>query len=223
MALLTLDGHGVIRGVLSLPRLGVWRAELDVDVPEALTGAVTLKVGDDALTLKGTVSTGGEHQGINRVRVVGGADGLRRLARPQHYVRPTVRIVAADLLRTAGEAGLSSTIAEAVAGRQLAAWTTIANSVGEQLAALVDRGAPTDVAWGWRVLPDGTLWLGPETWPATEVADWRELEESPQDRRLEIGLDMPALLPGTMLGERKVDYVEHHISAGEIRSRVWWT
>lgn len=218
MALVTVNGHGVIRGTIAFPRTGAWHAELDVDASVELKGRVPIVIAGGALTLSGTVSIGGVHRGINRVRIVAGADGLRKTAKPKHYVRPTTRLVLDDLTRHVGET-VSGTVAASLAAR-LPAWTVLAASTGEQLTALCDRGAPDGTVW--RALPDGTVWMGTDTFPASAVKDWRELDQGPRERRAEIGLDAPTLLPGTLLGEWKLDYIEHHVDEGSVRARVWW-
>ncbi len=216
MAILTANGHGVVRGALSLPRAGVWHADLDVDAPAPLTGAVTLKA--DGLSFQGTVVRGDLYMGVARIRVAGGAGGLGRQARPQHYVHPQLRSPLADLLRAAGET-LSPTVAPALLARQLTAWTVLAAPIGEQLSVLVARAAGTGVTW--RVLADGTVWLGVDAWPDAGIADWRELGRSPSDGSLELGLDGVVLLPGTTLGDLRIDYCEHLLEDGELRTRAW--
>jgi hypothetical protein len=204
---------GVIRGVLALPQIGVWHADFDLDTSEVPAGAVEIVAGED-VTFKGTVTSGGLYRGNARVRIGGGADGLRTTAKPRAYVRPTVRTVLSDLAAAAGEV-ISDTVAPGILARSLPYWTVLGLSVGQQVAALVQLGAPAGTSW--RFLPDGTLWLGVETWAESRVMDYRELDRSTKDARLELGLDAPVLLPGTRLGEDRIGYVEHHVEEG----RVW--
>lgn len=218
MAILTANGIGVYRGVVSLPRVGAWHADLEVDTTDALTGAVAMEAG--GITFRGTVSRGASYLGVAHVRVVGGADGLRKRAKPVHYVHPQVRTPLGDLLRAAGET-LSATVLPAILNRQLEAWTVLDAPIGEQLSVLVARALGDGVAW--RVLADGTVWVGVETWPAAGIADdaFRELGRSPVDDSLELGLDGAVLLPGTTLDGRRIDYCEHILEDGELRTRAW--
>jgi hypothetical protein len=217
MALVTVNGHGAIRGAVYLPRVGVWHAELDLDTAEKVTGAVEIHLGQ-ALVLKGTVESGGRYGGATPLRIVGGANGLGKKARPQHYVKPMLRVPLADLLRGAGEK-LSGTSDSDVVGQLLNAWTIIEAPTGEQLTALVTRAAPDGTVW--RVLPDGSVWLGKESWPVSSVEEWRELGAFPRENRLELGLDVPTLLPGTTLGGQRVDYCAHIIDGEKIRTTAW--
>jgi hypothetical protein len=216
MALVTVGDFAAFRGTLSLPRIGVWTADLELDAAQTIEGPARIKIveGQD---LVGTVLAGDLVHGYVCARIVGGAGGLVKTATPRHYNNATVRTVLTDLARAAGET-LSSAIAESLLGRSLRAWTVLARPIGEQLAALVGCGMPDGTAW--RILPDGTLWVGTETWPESDVAEWRELERQPREGRLLLGLDSPTLLPGTTLGDDRVDYVEHHLEDG-VRASVW--
>mgnify|MGYP003520349448 CR=1 FL=1 len=48
MAEITVNGLRATLCALTLPRFGAWVADVDVDSAEAITGAVTLAIDDDA-------------------------------------------------------------------------------------------------------------------------------------------------------------------------------
>ncbi len=217
MAIVVAGGHVAFGGTILLPRVGVWTADLELDATADVAGAITIEVAAGP-TFKGTVVSGQLAYGHLCARVVGGAAGLNKQAVPKHYVGATIRTVLADLVRTAGET-LSDTIDPALLTRPLAGWTTLRMTVGETLAALVGSGMPAGSAW--RILPDGTLWVGTETWPDSDVMEWRELDRQPREGRLELGLDSPALLPATVLGSDRIDYVAHRIDAQGARATAW--
>lgn len=199
-----------------MPRVGAWHADLVVDAAQALAGAVTIAA--PGITLVGTVSRGGVYAGVNHVRVVAGADGLRRAAEPKHYTSPTVRLPLVDLCKTAGEsiAGSSST---QVLNATILNWTTVRAPIGRIVAALLEQ-AP---AASWRMLPDGTLWVGVETWPASAIDDEATtlLDESPAGGSMVLGATAPSLLPGTVHRGVRIDYAEHTITGDKIRTRLW--
>jgi hypothetical protein len=216
---LAADGgkpYAVTRGAISMPRIGAWHADLHVDGTAAFAGKVTLQVGEK-LALQGTVNRARVHQGTARVRVVAGGDGLQKTARPKHYNAPTFGIVLRELAAAGGEE-VSATADQAVVTKTLLAWTTLRLSVGVMIGALVDL-APDGTAW--RTLPDGKIWIGAETWPDSGLKDYREIDETPEQASMVIGTDVPQLLPGTQLGGRKIDYVEHLIGPNEFRTRAW--
>jgi hypothetical protein len=217
MALVTAGGVPAFKGTLLFPRVGVWSADLDLDTREAVAGTITI-VSADGASFQGTARGGDPAYGHTRARIVGGAGGLSKQAQPKHYVLPTMRTVLTDLARSAGET-LSPTIAPALLSARLSAWTVIAMTVGEALGALVAWALPAGSSW--RVLPDGTLWLGQEAWPEAAVKSWRELDRRPRERLLELALEAPSLMPGTVLAGDRIDYVEARFSSAGVRATAW--
>ena len=200
-----------------MPRVGAWTADLHLEPTAVVDGQVEVAItGGERLV--GQVLSGDVAHGRLVTALIGGAGGLSADAIPRHYVGATVRTVLADLMRASGER-LSPTITTGVLNQPLAAWTVLRMTVGEQLDQLVAFGLPTGIVW--RILPDGTVWVGAETWSASKVKEWRELERRPRERRLELGLDAPALLPGTQLGDDQIDYVEHRIDAQGAHATVY--
>lgn len=220
MALVEVNGHGVVDGRIWFPRTGAWHAELRVDSTDPVTGAVTISIADGRLVLRGTVWRGAEYVDTSFLNIVGGAGGLRSIARARAYTQTSLRIVLGDLLAGAGEK-LSPTSDAATLARPLAAWTTPALPVGQAIARALRSAAPTA---SWRVLPDGTIWVGPETWPDSGLTtdDYQIMDEDPRQLTAELGVEAPVLLPGTTLAGRRVSRVEHVIGAEGVRSIVWF-
>jgi hypothetical protein len=202
------DGQtrNVTGGTVLLPRTGIWLANLHVDARDAIPDRVTLDLG--AVEMPATVAKSELIGGVTELRLVGGAGGLGETARPKHYHQPLVRHPLSDLLRDSGET-LSATSTPAVLTKALEAWTTLALSTGAILAALC-AVAGGDV--NWRILADGTLWIGTEAWPDSGV-DARSIDSDGANATSLVGTDIPGLWPGTLLAGRKVDYVRHDLDA----------
>lgn len=220
MAMVTLaadDGgavHDVVSASITIPRIGAWQASLWIDATEAVTGKVLLRAG--ALYLRGTVHRASAAAGIVRLRVVGGADGLRTLANPKHYVATTVRLVLAELCAHAGET-LSPAASARALTTSLGAWTTAKVETGAMVQALCEI-----MPWAsWRILDDGTLWIGEETWPDSGLEDYATVDENPEEGWVTLAMDVPRLLSGTTFGGLKADVVEHLVSPDEYRAKVW--
>lgn len=220
MAFATLNGSPVLRGEIGIPRVGAWHADLAVDATEEIDGPCTLSI-ENGLTLVGTAYRTGVWLDTAKLRIVGGAGGLRTAAKPQHYRKTRLRAVLLDILATAGEA-LAGNSSESVLATSFPHWTTIGQTCGQMLSALLeDDRMPADVAW--RIFPDGTLWVGVDTWPdsgLSDVVDYQVLEESPADGRLDLGIEAPLLQPGVTLAGQRVSYVEHSINGATARTRV---
>jgi hypothetical protein len=219
MALVTANKLAVISASIQMPRLGAWTADLVVDAQAELTGRCTIEI-DGGLTLVGAATRTGVFADTAYVRVTAGNDGLRRIVKPKHYRDPNLRTVLADLLRTANET-LSSTADPATMATSYPAWTTVGHSVGAAISALLQDRRLNVM---WRMLPDGSLWVGPETWPDSglrDVADFQILSEQPHEGKLELGVEAPSLVPGMALEGRRLSYVEHRIGDGAVRTNVW--
>ena len=191
MSELTLNGGAaILRAVVLLPLAGVWSCDLDVDTDDELAGAVTIEV-DGAVAFRGTVIEGAVTHGLWRGRVVGGAAGLRRALPALAYLDATRADVVRDALAEAGEtlSSTSGSLAAAVA-RFHRAEGAAARAIDATAAAL---------GYGWRVLADGTVWLGAEAWPDAPEADVTLLDSDPRERRYSLGGDVLGIRPGTLL------------------------
>ncbi|TAL29022.1 MAG: hypothetical protein EPN98_21505 [Phenylobacterium sp.] len=221
MALAELNGLPVIRGHIHMPQLGAWTADLVVDTETDVTGAVTLTL-DGGLRLVGFAVRGGQFQATEYIRVIGGAGGLVRQARVQHYRNTTVRAVVSDLVRAAGES-LSNTADSSVLALQLLAWTQLAQPVAAALTSIAsDRRHAGAVAW--RVLADGTIWIGRETWPDAGLkapADYQELVALPSEGWVDLGFEVPRVVPGVSLEGRRLSFVQHSIDGETVRTKAW--
>jgi hypothetical protein len=219
MAEILLGDVPVLRARIALPRIGAWHAELLVDAEDPPTGGQTLATADGGLSLRGTVREfrSGAWQGRTEVTLVGGADGLQTPLTPRYYDDPTLRVVLADVCREAGETLSSSADAATLAGT-LPKWTRDAGTAGLAIAHAAQRAGAA-----WRILGDGTLWVGPETWPNVEVPG-DILAERPTDAARELATDTlyGLLVPGTTWDGRRVSYVEHHVDQVRSRTRVWF-
>jgi hypothetical protein len=225
LSLVTANDVGVISGTVIRPLVGVWVADLIIDQPDgsgfAAGTRVTIKA-DGGYTLKGVVDpdrTGSFLDSVH-VRVVGGAGGLGKDASPRSYVQPSafVRDVLNGLCSDAGET-LSDTTSASFLSQNLTAWSVIGgNSVRQNMRALLDIVAPE---MSLRILSDGTLWVGEETWPQSS-ATYDVMNQDPTDGSYLIGMDSPFVEPGTNLpGVGNVGRVMDTIDKGRLRSRVW--
>lgn len=222
MALATVNGVDVLEARITMPRIGAWHADLVVNSEAALEGRCTLAI-DGGLTLVGTATAGrsGVFAGTAYLRLGPGADGLGKLARAQHYRNVALSVVLRDLLAAAGET-LAASADAALLRTQFVAWTQRRSTVGESITALVaDRRRP---AAAWRALPDGTIWVGPESWPDAGLRDpddVQELAALPPAAVVELGVEAPRLLPGQTIGGRRVSAVEHLVRDGAVRTTAW--
>lgn len=212
MAHSTLNGLPLLSGIVTLPRQGVWLAELVLLAEQPPTGTVTLRLGS-ALSLRGTVVRSGLFAGQVRVWVAGGAAGLGRQLEPKWYLGAPRRLPLTDLAEEAGEQLSAATDAALLDEVLTPGWTRLRGTAAEALARLLEGTGAS-----WRILPDGSLWAGAETWPqARGMADLVVLEEDRSRGRLVLVTEAPQLLPGQTLRGDRVSDVEITIEPERLR------
>jgi hypothetical protein len=221
MALMTCGGADVLRGAVHFPARAAWWARLELDAAKPLSGQVTIAAAG-GWTLQGSVLTAGVFCDVAHVQVVGGAGGLGKLLSPAAYQNAQLRDPLDAILKASGET-LSSTTLESVLAVELADWTVLEQRPTTAIDALCTAASQAlGSSITWRVLADGTVWLGSETWPTQQLPNGSDvLEVFPADGRYVLGVETPALLPGVNLADvGNVAAVDHWITHDEVRTWV---
>ncbi len=219
--MLTLNGSPILSASVLMPRVGVWTADIELDSDTAPTGTVTLS-SDAGPSWLGTVISGAVTLGTWRGRLVGGAGGLRRNLGPLAYQNPTLGDVLADALREAGET--LSAASGSLAQSTTALWHRIAGP-----AAQTVRDVARAQGWPWRVLDDGAVWMGPESWDAADAAELEVLAPDPIGERYTVSGDVFGIRPGTIVLLRgpegdvgvQVDTVLLRVARAQATATVW--
>ncbi len=219
MSYCTANGRPVVRGTIARPRLGAWQAELLVnaraDEADSFTGAIQIDLA--GTTFQGTAYRSGPVRDAISVRIVGGKNGLGRTLTPKAYQNVPARIPIQDLCTEARET-LSPRSDAAALGKLLPKWIRMEQVAGFALASLLlAAGSPT-----WRILEDGTLWVGTDTWEPVALQPYDLTHVEPSVGRIEIATDTPgALAPGLTFDGRRISYVEHRLEPDRIRHVLW--
>lgn len=220
MTALSIGSDAVTRCDITFPQVGVWCADVDLDTETAPTGRVTLVV-DGVPTWSGTVIAGGVSHGLWSGRIVGGAGGLRAELPARAYGAATLADVVRDILAETGEQ-LAASAASLSASAPL--WH---RSTGPAARALAFVAATA--GYVWRVLADGTVWLGLDAW---QDAGDRDVTLIGQDSRRGLYTlvgDTLALQPGQLLqvqDEASADFVQlarvrHVFGPDDVTTTVW--
>lgn len=197
-----------------MPVRGLWSADLvvDADAADAVTGKVTIVAG--ASTFVGTaLRPGADPGGQVKVRVLGGAGRLLETIEPASYVAPTVREVVEAILLPLGER-LSSKSDSAILGRSLAKWSRTKDEAASCLNALTKAIGST-----WRVLDDGSVWVGSDSFE-TLTGDFSITAQKPEQGMVEAEDDSFILRPGRTALGHKVYAVEFVVGAKETRANL---
>jgi len=202
-------------GTLTLPRLGVWRADLELHEADVPTGRATLSNLDGSAPFVGWILRSGKFGDRARVTAWGGAGGLAREIPAQGYrgALLTGRDVANDALRAVGETLSTSDLAPEMQ-RDLDAWTRRRAPAIDELWRLADTLGCT-----LRVKSDGTVALLQETWAdvaAIETAD--EIYDDPASLISRLALDdlSAELLPGRTYAGRQLAQVQYELTQRQL-------
>lgn len=213
-ALALADGQDVIDLKLTMPRRGVWVAEVSLTADTALREGKQVELELAGRTWRGTVDRAKAAFGSSVARILGGGGKLAQLAKPAHYSDVTVGIVLQDLLAAAGETR-AATADNALLQRHLDHWTVTELPLGRQISRLVDEFEAT-----WRVLRDGTLWVGFERWPKT-TGSGQLLQVDPLNDSQKLAIETPDFLPGEDFEGNHIEYVQVDLLAGAFRATLW--
>ncbi len=213
----TINGAKLMKAGVRMPQVGPWHADAESDGTAALSGAVTMVI--EGVTFVGTVipSRSGASGSRVRTKIVGGAGGLSGTLDAKQYASgPTVGDVVRDVLDEAGET-LSATAETAVLAASFPKWE---RSRGPASRALADVLESTGASW--RVLADGTVWVGVETFPEQTVSHVL-IDEDMGTGVLDLAPTAPDLRPAvTFLGHR-ITYVVHRLASSSLRTEAYVT
>lgn len=211
MGVVRVNEVSVTRGSVAFGLQGTWCARLWLQGtnPDDVAGDVELAIGEE--TFSGTSTAATDAGNEVSVEIVGGAGGLLKECEPQHYVAPaTVRSVVTDALEVGGEQ-LSPTADSAVLDSVLPMWTRVRESVADVLKGLLEP-----LGASWRVLADGSVWIGKETWP--EAAEVLVESETPTLSSFRVAIETAAVLPGVTLQGKQISSVAYEITPKSIRA-----
>lgn len=216
--LITANDIRVTAGEILMPRIGAWHADIlpDATSAAALVGPVVIVVGG-SVTFRGTAFRTGSFRERVGVRVVGGAGGLHTVVTPTQRRGVTVGRILTGLLAEGGET-LSPLSTTSILNTPMTAWAPRAGSLADAIGHLLDTATP---GAAWRVLDDGTVWVGTETWLPT-TANVQVLDEALTDGSQLVATDLPTLRPGTTLDGRRISAVVHRFEPERVRSSLWY-
>jgi hypothetical protein len=215
--------YDVMNGDLLWPIYGNWSSHLTLaDEQTTPRGTVTLSwLGQ---TLTGTILRAGDNEGRVFCLVVGGKGGLSKIVPAKMYdYQLKVQLPLQEILASVGET-LSPTSTLSVLTTQLPNWTRFEGSAADLLNALADQ-----VGALWRVLPDGTVFFGKDTWPQTLDFDRTLLWQDPTWATATFSVSTLSVLPGNRfptdplpISNRKMACCRYQMDPTYSRVTVWF-
>ena len=183
----SLGDVAILTGYLRLPVRGNWAASVECAGVTVPSGACSILIYPEQRTgepikppstFAGFVRFADVIEGSNTltVEVVGGAGQLLQQLPPLDYVTgvtqvPAGTVLAAIVSALPGEQ-LAAGVAQALNAYPLPRWHRAGGTTAKDAIDILvyDLATVTGLPLGWRVLPDGTIWAGLETWPTLDAA-----------------------------------------------------
>lgn len=220
---ITLDGQRVSLVRLCVPNVGPWFADCDLEEAPAVSGKVTLKIGEASFV--GTVDprSDGTYGLQRKTRIVGGGGGWWKAVKAKDYhndANVKARTIADDLAREAGE-----TIGTFIVGTERVGADYIRSAFGSagMLLESVISGSP------WWVDYAGVTHVGPRPSTTPDAGKYEVLGFDARANVLQLALDVEAVQDvgiGSVISERLDDphtirELEILVSADGIKVTAW--
>lgn len=231
-ALITVNGVGVSSATIHLPRLGVWHADIYIDQNKKLmSGRATIQFGTQQF-IGFFTQIGLDIANRLKARVVGGNGAFSTLLKPKGYNSVQLQIPLLDAINDSKEVGLSSTSERNILNIQLETWSRMQVTGGSVIASLIKSIQNSQTAQPvWRVLPDGTTWVGFESWPTVTLPNATLVGSEPEKGRVQIATSDPVILPGQTFSysppgqgtvNQQVSYVRHIITPHSCETLIFY-
>lgn len=208
-----IAGMPVLVADIEMTVVGVWHADLEAS-GEVVPKSASQVLYTEGLEFVGTITRARSIGGRVKLRMVGGKGGMSKEVPARHWTKPTLGTVIRDILTACGEQ-LSPTVTEEILSRRLEQWKRNAVPASRALQSICDNQGLI-----WRVLRDGTVWVGEESYP--EARPKHELiDEDWSAGLIEIAPERPDLTPGVTFQDQRIRYVVHKIRPNSLRSEAY--
>jgi hypothetical protein len=209
-----LNGYEVVSATISMPLHGVWTAIVECNTDTALTGRCVLDC--NGVEFNGTVRRSGVYQNTLSVWISGGTNGLKNAISGLQYSNVPASIPLNDAMLVADSQALSTTADAASLSTFWTKWVRLGGTVAEELKSITD-----ELDANWRILRDGTLWIGQDTYSALTVDGAIQLHDAAYGC-IAVSTDTPCLYPGVTWNGYRLSYVTHRIYPSKSITEAWY-
>lgn len=213
MSRVTVNGFSALAAELSMPLHGPWHCDAVVDSPDVVEGAV--EIASEGIKFKGYARRVGVFNDTLALRIVGGAGGFGRVLTPKSYLNVTASNVFQDILKAAGET-MSVHSSQASTSKFFSAWAYADMHCGIAMTSICSV-----VGAQWRVLRDGTTWVGAETWKKVTGENQLKHHDTITGRKT-YWVDAPFLSAGEEFDDRRAGFVQYTLAEdGGLTMSTW--
>lgn len=225
--IISFTGGAVLGATIQIPRSGIWHADLVLPAVRGATLPTSGRLFFGSQIFTGTVTQSGiDAKGQIRLRLIGGKAKYNTVVAPKGYRSIPAGIVLRDIVADCGETGIASTADQSLLSTQLNAWSRFSMKASRAIHNVL-QSLPNNPVW--RVLSDGTLWIGYESWTEVTLPDATIIETIPERNRITIASNDPLILPGnsfkfTLTNQStqtaKISYVQHDVGPSMVRTTL---
>lgn len=213
----TVNGFPLVSGHLRMTKSGVWTAyDVLVDTATILNkgDSVTLALLNE--TFKGTIYNADVYLGFQRCTIIGGSGRLAEELESAPYNSTTIGQVFKDIARKTGHT-VSSTSDLETLNFSLKAWNII-----KMKASLAIEKLLSTTKTLWRILPDGTLWTGKESYTPLNDKDFIIIEKFPDEGKWSIYNEMYLIQPLTSLLGNNIVQVDYFVDDNTLSMDIYF-
>lgn len=204
---------------LTIPKNGPWLAAdctIDSDTPVNTGDKVSITFIDRVFS--GTVLDTGIFQGFLRCTIIGGTGNMADLIDSRSYRGLPAGQLFRDIANLTGHE-LSTTSDKDVLDFVLERWDKLKSRGSDLIEKILEVTGGT-----WRVLPDGTLWVGKPVVNALDINKFIIIEKIPEDSRWSIYNEENLIEPYSSLDGSVIERVEYSFEdGGELLCNVYFT
>ena len=218
MAQYLVNDYPLITGHIRMAKSGVWTAYdvlVDTDVAFKVGDSVTMKLID--VTFNGTIYNSDVYLGFQRCTILGGSGKLSTYLESAPYNATTIGQVLKDIARNTNHK-ISTKAEQNVLNFSLTGWNIL-----KMKAALAIEKLTSVTSCLCRVLPDGTLWFGKETYTPVNDDDYLVIEKFPDEGRWSIYNDQTLIQPLSSLQGMNIVQVDYLVQDNELTTDIYFS
>ena len=202
---------------INLPYTGIWIGEFFITNEIDIENNVLIKIGKT--NWYGKVLESAVYGGMVRLKVSGSKNGMSGIVQAKHYKSLKLNILCTQILNEMGER-MATTVNLNDLSFEPAHYVRFSGGCAATLNQVCTR-----FGLNWRTLPNGTVWIGKETWPTLDVkslTNYVLMDEDSSNLNREYAIDDPVIIPGNKVDNLNVMSVIYDIDDDKLRCTTWY-
>lgn len=213
-----INEQPIVQCHLMLPKIGAWMANdvlVDTDQEFNIGDSITMNFLDQ--TFKGTVLDTGVYRGFQQCTIIGGSGKFPDQLESSSYNSIPLGQIVNDIARKTNHT-VSTTSDQNLLNHNLVGWNILKMKASLALVKLLESQGAI-----WRILPDGTLWVGYESYTPLNTNDFLVIEKFPEQARWNVYNEDYLVQPLSFLDGNNIQQVEYYVAADDLQQTLFFT